>query len=171
MTSPIADPSYRPVPAQVDLPQLEREIIALVGRAGHVRGVAGGHRRTPRAGRSTRVRPTANGTPGTHHVEARVFKDVFPRFQTMQGCTSSARPAGTATGCRSRSPSRRSSGFNGKPDIEAYGIAEFNARCRESVLRNVDLFEEMTDRMGYWVDMSEPYRTMDPSTSRASGGR
>jgi isoleucyl-tRNA synthetase len=56
----------------------------------------------------------------------------------------------------------RELGFNGKPDIEAYGIAEFNERCRESVLRNVDMFEEMTTRMGYWVDMSAAYRTMDP---------
>ena len=57
-------------------------------------------------------------------------------------------------------------GFNGKPDIEAYGIAEFNAQCRESVMRNVDLFEDMTDRMGYWVDMSDPYRTMDSGLRR-----
>ncbi|MGH8938302.1 MAG: class I tRNA ligase family protein, partial [Actinomycetes bacterium] len=53
-------------------------------------------------------------------------------------------------------------GFSGKGDIEAYGVAEFNARCRESVLRHVDEFEAMTGRMGYWVDMSDPYRTMDP---------
>ena len=54
-------------------------------------------------------------------------------------------------------------GFSGKDDIEAYGVAEFNARCRESVLRHVDAFEEMTERMGYWVDTSDPYRTMDPA--------
>src|SRR3712207_2033778 len=51
-------------------------------------------------------------------------------------------------------------GFSGKQDIEAFGVAEFNARCREAVLRNVDLFEEMTERMGYWVDMAHPYETM-----------
>ena len=53
-------------------------------------------------------------------------------------------------------------GFSGKADIEAFGIAEFNARCRESVQRYVDLWEQMTDRMGCWIDMREPYRTMDP---------
>ena len=53
-------------------------------------------------------------------------------------------------------------GFTGKADIEAFGIAEFNARCRESVQRYVDLWEQMTDRMGCWIDMREPYRTMDP---------
>nr|BFE88927.1 hypothetical protein GCM10020093_115280 [Planobispora longispora] len=54
-------------------------------------------------------------------------------------------------------------GLSGKKDIEAYGIAEFNARCRESVLRHVDAFEEMTERMGYWIDLSQAYRTMDPA--------
>src|SRR5213078_4566096 len=54
-------------------------------------------------------------------------------------------------------------GFSGKGDIEAYGVAEFNAKCRQSVLRNVGLFVEMTERMGYWVDMTNPYRTMDSS--------
>ncbi len=54
-------------------------------------------------------------------------------------------------------------GFNGKQDIEAYGVAEFNARCRESVLRNVDQFRAMTERMGYWVDMDHPYTTMSSS--------
>ena len=53
-------------------------------------------------------------------------------------------------------------GLSAKKDIEAYGIAEFNARCRESVLRHVDAFAEMTERMGYWVDLSAAYRTMDP---------
>src|SRR3712207_9475927 len=54
-------------------------------------------------------------------------------------------------------------GFAGKPDIERYGIAEFNARCRESVMRHVDAFSDLTRRMGYWVDMSTAYWTMDPA--------
>jgi isoleucyl-tRNA synthetase len=53
-------------------------------------------------------------------------------------------------------------GLSGKPDIETYGVAEFNARCRESVLRHVDEFEDLTKRMGYWIDMSRPYETMSP---------
>ncbi|TXL63314.1 isoleucine--tRNA ligase [Aeromicrobium terrae] len=105
--------------------------------------------------------PTANGTPGTHHVEARVFKDVFPRFKTMQGHHVERKAGWDCHGLPVEIAVEKELGFNGKPDIEAFGIAEFNARCREAVLRNVDLFEEMTDRMGYWVDMSDPYRTMD----------
>ncbi|MEO6471263.1 MAG: isoleucine--tRNA ligase, partial [Aeromicrobium sp.] len=107
--------------------------------------------------------PTANGTPGTHHVEARVFKDVFPRFKTMQGFHVERKAGWDCHGLPVEIAVEKELGFNGKPDIEAFGIAEFNAKCREAVLRNVDLFEEMTDRMGYWVDMSEPYRTMDSS--------
>lgn len=53
-------------------------------------------------------------------------------------------------------------GFSGKQDIEAYGIAEFNAKCRESVTRHTDAFEALTTRMGYWADLQDPYRTMDP---------
>ncbi|MET0820195.1 MAG: class I tRNA ligase family protein, partial [Aeromicrobium sp.] len=107
--------------------------------------------------------PTANGTPGTHHVEARVFKDVFPRFKTMQGYHVDRKAGWDCHGLPVEIAVEKELGFNGKPDIEAYGIAEFNAKCREAVVRNVDLFEEMTDRMGYWVDMSDPYRTMEPS--------
>lgn len=107
--------------------------------------------------------PTANGTPGTHHVEARVFKDVFPRFQTMRGLQVERKAGWDCHGLPVEIAVEKELGFNGKPDIEAFGIAEFNERCRESVLRNVDLFEDMTTRMGYWVDMSAPYRTMDSS--------
>ncbi len=114
--------------------------------------------------------PTANGTPGTHHVEARVFKDVFPRFKTMQGFHVDRKAGWDCHGLPVEIAVEKELGFNGKPDIEAYGIAEFNAKCREAVVRNVDLFEEMTDRMGYWVDMTDPYRTMESSSSRASGG-
>lgn len=105
--------------------------------------------------------PTANGTPGTHHVEARVFKDVFPRFKTMRGLHVERKAGWDCHGLPVEIAVEKELGFNGKPDIEAFGIAEFNARCRASVLRNVDLFEDMTTRMGYWVDMSAPYRTMD----------
>jgi isoleucyl-tRNA synthetase len=106
--------------------------------------------------------PTANGTPGTHHVEARVFKDVFPRFKTMRGLHVERKAGWDCHGLPVEIAVEKELGFNGKPDIEAYGIGAFNERCRESVLRNVDMFEDMTTRMGYWVDMSDAYRTMDP---------
>lgn len=166
MTSNAATPpdsarSYQPVPAQIDLPGAEREILDFWRQNGTF---AASLDTPPDAPRWTFYEgpPTANGTPGTHHVEARVFKDVFPRFKTMQGYHVDRKAGWDCHGLPVEIAVEKELGFNGKPDIEAFGIAEFNARCREAVLRNVDQFEEMTDRMGYWVDMSDPYRTMDP---------
>ena len=85
--------------------------------------------------------PTANGRPGTHHVEARVFKDVFPRFRTMQGYHVDRKAGWDCHGLPVELAVEKELGFSGKGDIEAYGIAEFNAQCRESVLRHVDVFE------------------------------
>jgi isoleucyl-tRNA synthetase len=107
--------------------------------------------------------PTANGTPGVHHVEPRVFKDVFPRFKTMQGFHVPRQAGWDCHGLPVEVAVEKELGISGKRDIEAYGIAEFNERCRESVQRHVDAFEELTERMGYWIDLSKAYRTMDAS--------
>ena len=151
---------YRPVPPQVDLPALEHEVLAFW------RDNKTFDKSLDRA--SDRPRwtfyegpPTANGRPGTHHVEARVFKDVFPRFKTMQGFLVDRKAGWDCHGLPVELAVEKELGFSGKGDIEAYGVAEFNARCRESVLRHVDAFEQMTERMGYWVDTYDPYRTMD----------
>lgn len=163
MTSPAPErPSYRSVPAHVDLPVLEREILQLWADQGTFAASLDTPADAPRW-TFYEGPPTANGTPGTHHVEARVFKDVFPRFKTMQGYHVDRKAGWDCHGLPVEIAVEKELGFNGKPDIEAYGIAEFNARCREAVVRNVDLFEEMTDRMGYWVDMEHPYRTMEPA--------
>ncbi|MGH8941005.1 MAG: class I tRNA ligase family protein, partial [Actinomycetes bacterium] len=106
--------------------------------------------------------PTANGTPGVHHIEARVFKDVFPRFKTMQGRRVDRKAGWDCHGLPVEIAVEKELGFSGKNDIEAFGVAEFNARCRESVKRHVGEFEAMTRRMGYWVDMSQAYWTMNP---------
>ncbi|HKA97982.1 MAG TPA: isoleucine--tRNA ligase [Streptosporangiaceae bacterium] len=106
--------------------------------------------------------PTANGTPGVHHIEARVFKDVFPRFKTMQGFHVPRQGGWDCHGLPVEVAVEKELGLSGKKDIEGYGIAAFNERCRESVLRYVDEFEDLTDRLGYWIDLSRAYRTMDP---------
>ena len=107
--------------------------------------------------------PTANGKPGAHHVEARVFKDLFPRFKTMKGFSVPRRAGWDCHGLPVELAIEKELGFTHKQDIEAYGVAAFNAKCRESVLRHVDEFERLTDRMGYWTDMAGAYRTMDTS--------
>ena len=106
--------------------------------------------------------PTANGMPGVHHIEARVFKDVFPRFKTMQGFHVPRQGGWDCHGLPVEVAVEKELGLSGKKDIEAYGVAAFNDRCRESVLRHVDAFEELTGRLGYWVDLDRAYRTMDP---------
>ena len=107
--------------------------------------------------------PTANGKPGTHHVEARVFKDLFPRFKTMQGRHVPRKAGYDCHGLPVELAVEKELGFLGKGDIEAYGVAAFNEKCRESVLRHVGEFEALTHRMGYWVDMAAAYKTMDAS--------
>ncbi len=152
---------FRAVPPQVDLPAMERDVLALWAEhdtfARSLEQTADGEPWTFYEGP-----PTANGMPGTHHVEARVFKDVFPRFKTMQGYHVARKAGWDCHGLPVEIAVEKELGFTGKGDIEAYGVAEFNARCRESVLRHVGEFEAMTERMGYWVDMSDAYRTMDP---------
>ena len=110
--------------------------------------------------------PTANGMPGTHHVEARVFKDVFPRFKTMKGYHVPRMAGWDCHGLPVELAVEKELGFTGKPDIEAYGIAEFNAKCRENVQRHVDAFEAMSERMGYWADYENAYWTMNARLRR-----
>ena len=150
------------LPAQVDLPAVEHEILARWERdhvfARSLAQTADGEPWVFYEGP-----PTANGKPGTHHVEARVFKDLFPRFKTMQGRHVPRRAGWDCHGLPVELAVERELGFAGKNDIEAYGVAEFNAKCRESVLRHVGEFEALTRRMGYWVDLATAYRTMDPA--------
>ncbi|MYT27849.1 MULTISPECIES: isoleucine--tRNA ligase [unclassified Streptomyces] len=154
-------PQYRPVPAQVDLPALEHAVLDFwQERKVFARSLQQSE------GRPEWVfyegPPTANGMPGAHHIEARVFKDVFPRFRTMQGYHVDRKAGWDCHGLPVELAVEKELGFSGKKDIEAYGIAEFNAKCRESVTRHTDAFSELTTRMGYWTDLDTPYRTMDP---------
>jgi isoleucyl-tRNA synthetase len=106
--------------------------------------------------------PTANGMPGTHHIEARVFKDVFPRYQTMKGKYVTRKAGWDCHGLPVEIAVEKELGFTGKGDIEKYGIAAFNDKCRDSVTRHVDAFTNMTNRMGFWVDFDQAYWTMAP---------
>ncbi|MBV9208401.1 MAG: isoleucine--tRNA ligase [Actinobacteria bacterium] len=153
---------FEPLPAQVDLPALEREILARWQDA----GIFERSLKQTAAGPSWifyEGPPTANGRPGVHHVEARTFKDLFPRFKTMQGYHVPRKGGWDCHGLPVEVAVEKELGLTGKRDIEAYGVAEFNARCRESVLRYVDAWLEMSRRMGYWADTEHAYRTMDPS--------
>jgi isoleucyl-tRNA synthetase len=152
--------AYRDVPAKIDLPAMEHDVLSFWKENDIF------HKSLARTSQGPRWvfyegPPTANGMPGTHHVEARVFKDIFPRYRTMKGYNVPRKAGWDCHGLPVELAVEKELGFTGKQDIEKYGIAEFNARCKESVLRHVDEFESMTSRMGYWVDMDQAYWTMD----------
>ncbi|MHB0868408.1 MAG: isoleucine--tRNA ligase [Chloroflexota bacterium] len=104
--------------------------------------------------------PTANGRPGVHHVEARASKDIVLRYRRMRGHhVIGARGGWDTHGLPVELEVEKQLGFSGKPDIEKYGIAEFNQACKESVWRYIQEWERLTDRIAYWIDLQDPYVT------------
>ena len=104
--------------------------------------------------------PTANGSPGLHHVWARVFKDLYPRFQTMRGRDVPRKGGWDCHGLPVELEIEKELGFTHKDDIEAYGIAKFNERCRDSVQRYVEDFAAVTQRAAVWIDTKDAYWTL-----------
>lgn len=152
---------YKAVPAQIDLAAMDHEILKFWAA----------HDTFTRSWEATKDGqpwtffegpPTANGHPGTHHIEARVFKDVFPRFKTMQGRRVDRKAGWDCHGLPVELAVEHEIGIDHKSQIEDFGIEKFNDLCRQSVSRHVDEFAALTTRMGYWVNMDEAYRTMDP---------
>jgi isoleucyl-tRNA synthetase len=107
--------------------------------------------------------PTANGRPGSHHVLSRVFKDIYPRFKTMRGFYVERKGGWDCHGLPVEIAVERQLGIQSKAEIEAYGIAEFNQRCRESVFEYLEDWNALTERIGFWLDLDGAYRTLDPS--------
>lgn len=106
--------------------------------------------------------PTANGKPGIHHVLARAFKDAFPRYKTMRGYHVPRKAGWDTHGLPVEHEIEKELGIFDKQEIiNKVGIAEFTRRCRESVMRYIEDWEKMTDRMGFWVNMDEAYYTLD----------
>ena len=151
----------RPIPAAIDLPGMERSILDF-WRTNSIFEASTQAREGAQPWTFYEGPPTANGMPGTHHIEARVFKDVFPRYQTMKGKYVTRKAGWDCHGLPVEIAVEKELGFTGKGDIEKYGIAAFNDKCRESVTRHVDAFTTMTNRMGFWVDFDQAYWTMAP---------
>ena len=107
--------------------------------------------------------PTANGPPGSHHVLARVFKDIYPRFHTMRGYRVERKGGWDCHGLPVEIAVERQLGIKSKAEIEEYGIARFNDRCRESVFTFLADWDRLTERIGFWIDLEHPYRTLDES--------
>ncbi len=106
--------------------------------------------------------PTANGIPHIGHVETRAFKDIIPRFKTMQGYHVERKAGWDTQGLPVELEVEKALGLSGKKDIEKFGIAEFNVKAKESVWKYKDLWEKMTNRVGFWLDTEHPYITYEP---------
>ncbi len=152
---------FEPVDPRASLPELEQEILAFWREARvfeqSLRLREGGPEWVFYEGP-----PTANGRPGIHHVESRTFKDVYPRFKTMTGHYVHRKAGWDCHGLPVELEVEKEIGTRSKRDIEAFGIAEFNRRCRESVTRYALDWERLTERIGFWIDLSEAYWTMSP---------
>ena len=106
--------------------------------------------------------PTANGRPGIHHVLARTFKDIYPRYKTMRGFHVPRKGGWDTHGLPVEHEIEKELGIFDKQEIESQiGVAEFTRRCRESVMRYIGDWEKMTERMGFWVDLDQAYYTLD----------
>jgi len=153
---------FRPVGSKANFPQFEEKILSFWKSKNvferSVEARQGGRRFVLYEGP-----PTANGSPGIHHVLSRVFKDVIPRYKAMKGYFA-PRIAGWDThGLPVELEVEKELGFSSKTQIEEYGIAKFNARCRESVFGYLKEWEALTERIAFWVDLGHPYITMDNS--------
>ncbi len=151
---------FEPVDPRVSFPEVERRILEF-WRAADVfhRSLA------QREGAPEWVffegPPTANGKPGIHHTESRTFKDVYPRFKTMTGYKVPRKAGWDCHGLPVELEVEKEIGTKTKRDIEAFGVARFNQLCRESVTRYVDDWEQLTERIGFWIDTADAYWTMD----------
>ena len=103
--------------------------------------------------------PTANGMPGSHHVLSRAFKDMFPRYKVMQGYYCLRRGGWDTHGLPVEIEVEKELGFENKEQIEEYGVAEFNAKCRANVFQHINEWEKLTERTAFWVNLDDAYVT------------
>ncbi|MFH1184264.1 MAG: isoleucine--tRNA ligase [Chloroflexota bacterium] len=149
---------FKSVPSKLDVSAMEDGILAFWQRQQIFRKTV-----EQRRGRPEFVfyegPPTANGQPGVHHVLARAFKDMFPRYKTMRGFHVSRRGGWDTHGLPVEIEVEKKHGFTGKPQIEEYGIARFNEECRKSAFEYIRDWGRLTDRIAFWVDLDDAYVT------------
>jgi len=149
---------FRDVPQGVRFPELEERVIAFWReRAIFAKALA---KDAPQGNYVFyEGPPTANGKPGVHHVISRAFKDLFPRFKTMQGFRVGRKGGWDTHGLPVEIAIEKRLGFTNKQQIEEYGIERFNALCREDVFSNIQDWNAMTERIGFWLDLDHAYVT------------
>ncbi|MBN2470464.1 MAG: isoleucine--tRNA ligase, partial [Anaerolineae bacterium] len=149
---------FKPVSAKVNIPENEQELLEF-WRQNHVFERTMKEREDGPRYVFYEGPPTANGRPGTHHVLARAFKDMFPRYKTMTGHYVLRKGGWDTHGLPVEIEVERELGLRDKHEIEAYGVARFNEKCRQSVFRYINEWEKLTERMAYWVSLDDAYVT------------
>jgi len=150
---------FQPVNSRVNFPQLEEKILELWQKNNvFIRSVEA--RKSGPQFNLYDGPPTVNGSPALHHVLTSVFKDIITRYRVMKGYYA-PRIAGWDThGLPVEIEVEKELGFSGKAQIEEYGVDKFNALCRESVYRYLGEFENLIERVGYWIDLENAYITL-----------
>ena len=154
----MAQGPFEPVPSRVSFVEQEERMLAL-WRERDVFRRSVEERPAERLFSFYEGPPTANGSPGVHHVLARVFKDLIPRYKTMRGYRVPRKGGWDTHGLPVELEVEKALGLSTKREIEQYGVEQFNRQCRESVFRYVAEWERMTDRIGFWIDMDDAYVT------------
>jgi len=151
---------FQPVNSRVNFPQMEDRVIAFWKENNIFEKSI-----KSREGRPRFVfyegPPFANGNPGIHHVLARAYKDIIVRYRVMKGCYVPRIGGWDTHGLPVELEIEKQLGFSGKEQIEQYGVEEFNKRCRESVFKYLKEWNNLTERIAYWVDLEHAYKTMD----------
>ena len=149
---------FKSVPPKLDVPSMEENVLKIWKKQDIFKKTV-----EQRKGKPEYVfyegPPTANGRPGVHHVLARAFKDMFPRYKTMRGYHVSRRGGWDTHGLPVEIEVEKQLGFNNKQQIEEYGIDKFNELCKKSVFTYIQDWERLTDRIAFWVDLEDAYVT------------
>jgi isoleucyl-tRNA synthetase len=151
--------SYAPVDPKQSFPSLEEQVLARWREAKTFERQVSEREGSP-LWSFYEGPPTANGKPGSHHVLSRVFKDIYPRYRAMCGYYVPRKGGWDCHGLPVELEVEKELGISSKEQIEELGIAEFNARCRESVFRYVGDWNRLVERIGHWIDLDDPYVTM-----------
>ncbi len=150
---------FEPVSSRINFPQLETSVLDFWKQRDIIK-----RSMTEREGQPAYVfyegPPTANGQPGIHHVLSRAFKDLFPRYKTMQGFHCLRRGGWDTHGLPVELEVEKELQLESKADIEKYGVAEFNDKCKQSVFRYIDEWNQLTERIAFWVDLDTAYVTL-----------
>jgi isoleucyl-tRNA synthetase len=153
-------PGFEPVDPKQSFPELEERVLARWREEGVFERSLAQRAEAP-VWSFYEGPPTANGRPGSHHVLARVFKDVYPRYKTMCGFRVPRKAGWDCHGLPVELEVEKQLGISSKQEIEEFGIAEFNRRCRESVFEYVEDWNRLTERIGFWIDLDDPYVTLE----------